>query len=151
DRRRDNFSRLSGEAVVNMLRLGITSRDIMTKDAFENAIAVTMAFGGSTNAVLHLLAIAREAEVDLTLEDFDRVAFRVPPQRDHEPFGRCVMNVGDKTGGVPVVMEALLDGRHLHGDALTVTGKTVAENLAQIEPPDPDGHILRALDNPFHH
>lgn len=151
DRRRDNFSRLSGEAVVNMLRLGITSRDIMTKDAFENAIAVTMAFGGSTNAVLHLLAIAREAEVDLTLEDFDRVASRVPHLGDLKPFGRYVMNDVDKIGGVPVVMKALLDAGLLHGDALTVTGKTVAENLAHIEPPDPDGHILRALDNPIHH
>lgn len=151
DRRRDNFSRLSGEAVVNMLRLGITSRDIMTKEAFENAIAVTMAFGGSTNAVLHLLAIAREAEVDLTLDDFDRVASRVPHLGDLKPFGRYVMNDVDKIGGVPVVMKALLDAGLLHGDALTVTGKTVAENLAHIEPPDPDGHILRALDNPIHH
>jgi len=151
DRRRDNFSRLSGEAVVNMLRLGITSRDIMTKEAFENAIAVTMAFGGSTNAVLHLLAIAREAEVDLSLDDFDRVASRVPHLGDLKPFGRYVMNDVDKIGGVPVVMKALLDAGLLHGDALTVTGKTVAENLAHIEPPDPDGHILRALDNPIHH
>jgi len=151
DRRRDNFSRLSGEAVVNMLRLGITSRDIMTKEAFENAIAVTMAFGGSTNAVLHLLAIAREAEVDLSLDDFDRVASRVPHLGDLKPFGRYVMNDVDKIGGVPVVMKALLDAGLLHGDALTVTGKTVAENLAHIEPPDPDGHILRALDDPIHH
>src|SRR5699024_10978003 len=151
DRRRDNFSRLSGEAVVNMLRLGITSRDIMTKDAFENAIAVTMAFGGSTNAVLHLLAIAREAEVDLTLEDFDRVASRVPHLGDLKPFGRYVMNDVDRIGGVPVIMKALLDAGLLHGDCLTVTGKTVAENLAHIAPPDPDGKILRALDNPIHH
>ncbi len=150
DRRRDNFARLSGEAVVNMLRLGITARDIMTKEAFENAIAVTMAFGGSTNAVLHLLAIAREAEVDLTLDDFDRVASRVPHLGDLKPFGRYVMNDVDKIGGVPVVMKALLDAGLLHGDALTVTGKTVAENLAHIEPPDPDGHILRAIENPIH-
>lgn len=150
DRRRDNFSRLSGEAVVNMLRLGLTARDIMTKEAFENAIAVTMAFGGSTNAVLHLLAIAREAEVDLTLDDFDRVASKVPHLGDLKPFGRYVMNDVDKIGGVPVVMKALLDAGLLHGDAMTVTGKTVAENLAHIEPPDPDGHILRAIENPIH-
>jgi len=150
DRRRDNFAHTSGEAVVNMLRLGITARDIMTKEAFENAIAVTMAFGGSTNAVLHLLAIAREAEVDLTLDDFDRVASRVPHLGDLKPFGSYVMNDVDKIGGVPVVMRALLDAGLLHGDALTVTGKTVAENLAHIEPPDPDGQILRAIDDPIH-
>ncbi|MGO1340487.1 MAG: dihydroxy-acid dehydratase [Cellulosimicrobium funkei] len=151
DRRRDAFAHRSGEAVVNLLRLGITARDIMTKEAFENAIAVVMAFGGSTNAVLHLLAIAHEAEVDLTLADFDRVASRVPHLGDLKPFGRYVMNDVDRIGGVPVVMKALLDAGLLHGDALTVTGRTVAENLAEIDPPDPDGKILRALDDPIHH
>src|SRR5665648_514505 len=151
DRRRDAFALRSGEAVVNLLRLGITARQIMTKDAFENAIAVVMAFGGSTNAVLHLLAIAHEAEVDLSLDDFARVAARVPHLGDLKPFGRYVMNDVDRIGGVPVVMKALLDAGLLHGDCLTVTGKTVAENLADIAPPDPDGKILRALDNPIHH
>src|SRR5690606_8255072 len=151
DRRRDAFAHRSGEAVVNLLRLGITARDVMTKEAFENAIAVVMAFGGSTNAVLHLLAIAHEAEVDLTLADFDRVASRVPHLGDLKPFGRYVMNDVDRIGGVPVVMRALLDAGLLHGDALTVTGRTVAENLADIDPPDPDGRILRALDDPIHH
>jgi dihydroxy-acid dehydratase len=151
DRRRDSFSRKSGEAVVNLLRLGITSRDIMTKKAFENAIAVTMAFGGSSNAVLHLLAIAREAGVDLTLEDFNRIGDKVPHLGDLKPFGQYVMTDVDKVGGVPVVMKALLDAGLVHGDALTVTGKTVAENLAGINPPDPDGKVLRALDNPLHH
>ncbi|MFH6688387.1 dihydroxy-acid dehydratase [Cellulosimicrobium funkei] len=151
DRRRDAFAHRSGEAVVNLLRLGITARDIMTKEAFENAIAVVMAFGGSTNAVLHLLAIAHEAEVDLTLADFDRVASRVPHLGDLKPFGRYVMNDVDRIGGVPVVMKALLDAGLLHGDALTVTGRTVAENLADIDPPDPDGKILRSLDDPIHH
>src|SRR5690606_36283867 len=132
DRRRDAFAHRSGEAVVNLLRLGITARDVMTKEAFENAIAVVMAFGGSTNAVLHLLAIAHEAEVDLTLADFDRVASRVPHLGDLKPFGRYVMNDVDRIGGVPVVMKALLDAGLLHGDALTVTGRTVAENLADI-------------------
>src|SRR5450830_1620049 len=151
DRRRDAFALRSGEAVVNLLRLGITARQIMTKEAFENAIAVVMAFGGSTNAVLHLLAIAHEAEVDLSLDDFARVAARVPHLGDLKPFGRYVMNDVDRIGGVPVVMKALLDAGLVHGDCLTVTGKTVAENLAEIAPPDPDGKILRALDNPIHH
>jgi dihydroxy-acid dehydratase len=150
DRRRDVWAHRSGEAVVNLLRLGITARDILTKEAFENAIAVVMAFGGSTNAVLHLLAIAYEAEVDLTLDDFSRVADRVPHLGDLKPFGRYVMNDVDRIGGVPVVMKALLDAGLLHGDALTVTGRTMAENLADIAPPDPDGKILRAMDNPIH-
>ena len=150
DRRRDTFAVRSGEAVVNLLRLGITARQIMTKEAFENAIAVVMAFGGSTNAVLHLLAIAHEAEVDLTLDDFTRIAARVPHLGDLKPFGRYVMSDVDRIGGVPVVMKALLDAGLLHGECLTVTGRTVAENLAEFNPPDPDGKILRALDNPIH-
>jgi dihydroxy-acid dehydratase len=150
DRRRDAFALRSGEAVVELLRRGITTRQIMTKEAFENAIAVVMAFGGSTNAVLHLLAMAYEAEVDLTLDDFARVAARVPHLGDLKPFGRYVMNDVDRIGGVPVVMKALLDAGLLNGDCLTVTGRTVAENLAEVNPPDPDGKILRALDNPIH-
>ncbi|GAA5225573.1 dihydroxy-acid dehydratase [Paeniglutamicibacter antarcticus] len=150
DRRRDMFARASGEAVVELLRKGITARDIMTKKAFENAIAVTMAFGGSTNAVLHLLAIAREAEVDLTLADFNRIGDKIPHLGDLKPFGRYVMTDVDKIGGVPVIMKALLDAGLIHGDCLTVTGKTVAENLAEINPPDVDGKILRSLDNPIH-
>ena len=150
DRRRDNWAHRSGEAVVNLLREGITARDILTKKAFENAIAVTMAFGGSTNAVLHLLAIAREAEVDLTLDDFNRIADKVPHLGDLKPFGQYVMNDVDRVGGVPVLMKALLDAGLIHGDALTVTGKTVAENLAGINPPDPDGKIIRSLNNPIH-
>ena len=150
DRRRDNWAHRSGEAVVELLRKGITARDIMTKKAFENAIAVLMAFGGSTNAVLHLLAIAREAEVDLSLDDFNRIADKVPHLGDLKPFGRYVMNDVDRVGGVPVVMKALLDAGLLHGDVLTVTGKTMAENLEGINPPDPDGKIIRALSNPIH-
>ncbi|SDL55822.1 dihydroxy-acid dehydratase [Tessaracoccus oleiagri] len=150
DRRRDAFARRSGEAVVEMLRQGITARDIITRESLENAIAVVMAFGGSTNAVLHLLAIAHEADVDLTLADFSRIADRVPHLGDLKPFGRYVMYDLDQKGGVPVVMKALLDAGLLHGDCLTVTGKTVAENLEGINPPDPDGKILRALDNPIH-
>ncbi len=150
DKRRDEFARKSGEAVVEMLRRGITARDILTKEAFENAIAVVMAFGGSTNAVLHLLAIAREAEVELTLADFTRIGNKVPHLADVKPFGRHVMKDVDEIGGVPVVMRALLDAGLLHGDCLTVTGKTMAENLAHIAPPDPDGKVLRAMNDPIH-
>jgi dihydroxy-acid dehydratase len=150
DRRRDGFARRSGEAVVELLRRGITARDILTKEAFENAIAVVMAFGGSTNAVLHLLAIAYEAEVALSLDDFSRIGSKVPHLADVKPFGRHVMSHVDHVGGVPVVMKALLDAGLMHGDCLTVTGKTVAENLAAIAPPDPDGKVLRALDKPIH-
>ena len=150
DRRRDGFARKSGEAVVGLLRRGITARDIMTKEAFENAIAVVMAFGGSTNAVLHLLAIAHEAEVDLTLDDFMRVGAKVPHLADVKPFGQYVMTDIDRVGGVPVVMRALLDAGLLHGDCLTVTGKTMAENLADIAPPDVDGKVVRAMQQPIH-
>ncbi len=150
DRRRDGFARKSGEAVVNLLRQGITARDIMTKEAFENAIAVVMAFGGSTNAVLHLLAIANEAEVDLTLDDFVRVGAKVPHLADVKPFGQYVMTDVDRVGGVPVVMRALLDAGLLHGDCLTVTGRTMAENLADIAPPDVDGKVVRAMKEPIH-
>lgn len=150
DRRRDYYAHRSGEAVVNLIRQGITARDIMTKKAFENAIAVVMAFGGSTNAVLHLLAIAREAEVDLKLEDFNRIADKVPHIGDLKPFGQYVMNDVDRVGGVPVVMKALLDAGLLHGDALTVTGKTLAENLAEMNLLPLDGEVIRTLDNPIH-
>jgi dihydroxy-acid dehydratase len=151
DRRRDGIARRSGEAVVELLRRGITTRDIITKESLENAIAVVMAFGGSTNAVLHLLAIAHEAEVALTLDDFHRVGSRVPLLADVKPFGRYVMSDVDRVGGVPVVMRALLDAGLLHGDCLTVTGRTVAENLAGLAPPDPDGDILRAAATPLDH
>ena len=150
DRRRDTWAERSGEAVVNLLSKGITARQIMTKKAFENAISVLMAFGGSTNAILHLLAIAREAEVDLTIDDFNAIADRVPHLGDLKPFGQYVMNDVDKVGGVPVLMKALLDAGLLHGDVLTVTGKTMAENLEGINPPDPDGKIIRAMNNPIH-
>ncbi|SKQ59328.1 dihydroxy-acid dehydratase [Mycobacteroides abscessus] len=150
DKRREEYARKSGEAVVEMLRRGITARDILTKEAFENAIAVVMAFGGSTNAVLHLLAIAKEAEVELSLADFTRIGNKVPHLADVKPFGRHVMKDVDEIGGVPVVMRALLDAGLLHGDCLTVTGKTMAENLAHIAPPDPDGKVLRAMNDPIH-
>ena len=150
DARRDTYAVRSGEAVVELIRRGITARRIMTKEAFENAITVVMALGGSTNAVLHLLAIAHEAEVDLTLEDFNRIGDRTPHLADVKPFGRYVMTDIDRIGGVPVVLKALLDAGLLHGDCLTVTGRTMAENLADIAPPDPDGRIIHAMSDPIH-
>jgi dihydroxy-acid dehydratase len=150
DRRRDEYARQSGEAVVRMLERGITARQVMTREAFDNAITVVMALGGSTNAVLHLLAIAHEADVALTLDDFNRIGDRTPHLADVKPFGRYVMSDVDRVGGVPVVMRALLDAGLLHGDALTVTGRTVAENLAEINAPDPDGKVIRALSDPLH-
>jgi len=149
DRRRDGISRASGEAVVNLIAQGITARDIITRASLENAIAVVMAFGGSTNAVLHLLAIAHEAEVELDMHDFHRIGSKVPLLADVKPFGRYVMSDVDRVGGVPVVMRALLDAGLLNGDCLTVTGRTVAENLARIPSPDPDGDILRAMSAPL--
>jgi dihydroxy-acid dehydratase len=150
DRRRDYFARRSGEAVVEMLRKGITARDILTKEAFENAITVAMALGGSTNVVLHLLAIAHEAQVELTIDDFNRIGDKVPHLADMKPFGRYVMADIDRQGGIPVLMKALLDAGLLHGDCLTVTGKTVAENLADLNPDELDGKVLRKMDNPIH-
>ncbi len=150
DERRDRAAREAGAAVVRLLERGITARQILTKKAFENAIAVVMALGGSTNAVLHLLAIAHEAQVDLTLDDFNRIGDATPHLADVKPFGRYVMNDIDRVGGVPVVMKALLDAGLIHGDALTVTGRTIAENLAELTPSEPDGKIIHALDNPIH-
>ena len=149
DRRRDDYAIKSGAAVVELIRKGITTRQILTKKAFENAITILMALGGSTNAVLHLLAIAHEAEVDLTLEDFERVGAKVPLLGDLKPFGKYVMTDVDKVGGIPVILRALLDAGLLHGECLTVTGKTMAENLKDITPPDPDGEILKAVKNPI--
>jgi len=149
DRRREDDARAAGAAVVEMLRLGITPRMIMTKAAFENAIAVTSALGGSTNAVLHLLAIANEAGVELELDDFNRVAARVPHIADMKPGGKFHMSDLDRVGGVPVVLKHLLDAGLLHGDVITVTGKTMAENLAAIDPPRPDGVVVYPVDRPI--
>ncbi|MDN5806901.1 MAG: dihydroxy-acid dehydratase [Brevibacterium sp.] len=149
-RDRTMFARKSGDAVVNLLRQGITAKDIITRESLHNAIAVVMAFGGSTNAVLHLLAIAHEAGVELKLDDFNEIGDKVPHLGNVKPFGQYVMNDVFKIGGVPVIMKALLDNGLLNGDCMTVTGKTVAENLEHINPPDPDGKILRAMNNPIH-
>ena len=150
DGRREGDARRAGEAVVNLLRLGITPRMIMSKKAFENAIAITSALGGSTNAVLHLLALANEAGVELHLDDFNRIAAKVPHIADMKPGGRFHMSDLDRIGGVPVVMRHLLDAGLLHGDCLTVTGKTMAENLAEIDPPAPDGVVVHPLSKPIH-
>ncbi len=150
DRRRDMYAHRSGEAVVNLLRQGITTGDILTKEAFENAIALAMALGGSTNVVLHLLAIAREAQVDVTLHDFNRIGDKVPHIADMKPFGKYVMNDVDRHGGIPVIMKAMLDEGLIHGDALTVTGKTVAENLRELNPDPIDGEVIHSFDNPIH-
>jgi dihydroxy-acid dehydratase len=149
DRRRTGLAHRSGEAVVRLLDEGITARDILTREAFDNAITVLMALGGSTNAVLHLLAIANEAEVPLDLFDFRRIGATVPQLADVRPFGRHVMVDVDRVGGIPVVMKTLLDAGLLHGEALTVTGRTLADNLAAIDPPDPDGQVLRTVHDPL--
>ncbi len=150
DSRRDVDARRAGEAVVNLLRLGIYPRDIMTKKAFENAISIVNALGGSTNAVLHLLAIANEAGVALSLDDFNRIAAKVPHIADTKPGGKYHMTDIDRIGGVPVVLKHLLDAGLLHGDVLTCTGKTMAENLAEIDPPAPDNDVVHTVSNPIH-
>jgi dihydroxy-acid dehydratase len=149
DTRREVDARRAGEAVMNLARQGIRARQILTREAFENAITVVMALGGSTNAVLHLLAIAHEARVELTLDDFDRIGRRTPHLADVKPFGAYVMNDVHRIGGVPVVMRALLDAGLLHGDALTVTGRTLGEELSALQPPDPDGKVLHAVSSPL--
>ena len=150
DPRREIDAELAGAAVMNLARLGIYPRDIMTKKAFENAIAIVNALGGSTNAVLHLLAIANEAGVALDLDDFNRIAARVPHIADTKPAGKYHMTDIDRIGGIPVVMKHLLDAGLMHGDVLTCTGKTMAENLAQINPPAPDGEVVHSLSAPIH-
>ena len=150
DYRREVFARESGIAVTKLLETGLRPRDILTKDAFTNAIAVVMALAGSTNAVLHLLAIAHEAGVELELDDFDRISRAVPHLVDVRPAGRFVMQDLDRVGGVPVVMKELLDAGLLNGDAMTVTGTTIAENLAEVSPPAPDGTVVRAFSEPIH-
>jgi len=150
DKRRDSDAERAGQAVVNLARLGIYPRDIMTKKAFENAIAILSALGGSTNAVLHLLAIANEAGVDLALEDFNRIAAKVPHIADTKPGGKYHMTDIDRVGGVPVVLKHLLDAGLLHGDVMTCSGKTMAESLAEYDPPAPDGDVVHPLSSPIH-
>ena len=150
DRRRDDLAYESGRAVVRLIEQGIRPRQIMTKEAFQNAIAITMAVGGSTNAVLHLMAIAHEARVDLSMEDFNAVGRKVPHIADMKPHGRFHMADLDAVGGVQVVMKALLEKGLLHGDCMTVTGKTLAENIEALDPPAPDGTVVHPLNKPIH-
>jgi dihydroxy-acid dehydratase len=150
DPRRDTFAHQSGVAVVELLRRGITARDVVTREALENAISVVSAVGGSTNAVLHLLAIAAEARVELTIDDFDRIARRVPHIADTKPGGRYVMNDLDRIGGVPVVLRELLEAGLLHGDCMTVSGRTMAEEIAALDPPKVDGVIVHPVSDPIH-
>ena len=149
DQRRTPLAEQAGAAVINLLKQGITTSDIITKKSLENAITVVMALGGSTNAVLHLPAIAHELGIDLSLEDFKRIGARVPLLADLKPFGEYVMFDMDKVGGVPVVMKILLDEGLLHGDCMTVTGKTVAENLRDIAPAAADGKVIHPANKPF--
>jgi dihydroxy-acid dehydratase len=150
DRRRDDYSHASGVAVLNLLRQGIRPRDIITRGSLENAIAVVMAVGGSTNAVLHLLAIAAEAEVELHLDDFNKVAAKVPHLADTKPHGKYHMVDIDRIGGVPVVIAMLAAEGLIHTDEMTVTGRTVGENLDLIKAPAPDGEVIHTFDNPIH-
>ncbi len=147
DIRKTEESQRAGEAALRLVQQGVTPRDIMTRHAFENAITVALCMGGSTNVVLHLLAIAHEAQVDLTLDDFDQISERTPYIANMRPAGQYVMSDLDRIGGLPQVMKRLLNAGLLHGDALTVTGKTVEENLADVEIRE-DQDILHATDNP---
>jgi dihydroxy-acid dehydratase len=149
DARREVLARDSGGAVIEMIRQGITARDIITPRSIENAITVVMAMGGSTNSVLHLPAIAHEAGFELDLADFQRISDRTPLLADLKPFGEHLMYDLDRVGGVPVVMRILLDAGLLHGDCLTVTGKTVADNLDALRIPEPDGVVVHPLVDPL--
>jgi len=148
DPRLRDYARRSGEAVMALAEAGTTARQIMTRPAFENAITTVMALGGSTNAVLHLLAIAHEAGVDLELEDFDRISRNTPHVGDLKPFGRYHMVDLDRVGGVPSVLRALLDEGLLNGDTLTVTGKTMAENLSEVAPSEGED-VIRPFTRPL--
>ncbi len=139
----------AGEAVLELIKQDIKPGDIMTREAFENAITVVIALGGSTNAVLHLLAMAHAANVKLELDDFTRVGVRVPLLADVKPSGKYLMSELIAIGGIQPLMKILLDAGLLHGDCMTVTGKTMAENLADVTPYPADQDIVRPLDNPI--
>ncbi len=149
DARREVLARDSGRAVIEMIRQGITARDIITPRSIENAITLIMALGGSTNSILHMPAIAHEAGFELDLDDFQRISDRTPLVANLKPFGEYLMFDLDRVGGVPLVMKMLLDAGLLHGDCLTVTGKTLAENLAAVRIPEPDGVVVRPLTAPI--
>ena len=150
DPRRTDIAYRSGAAAVRLLDTGVRPRQILTRKAFENAITVVMALGGSTNAVLHLMAIAHEAGVALSLDDFDRIGRRVPHLANLRPGGQYVMADLDRVGGLPIVLKALLNAGLLHGECLTVTGATLAENLTALDVPTPDGSVVYPIDRPLH-
>jgi dihydroxy-acid dehydratase len=139
----------AGAAVLELLKQNIKPSDIMTKEAFENAITIVIALGGSTNAVLHILAMANAAKVDITLDDFTRIGKHVPLVADLKPSGHYMMTELIEIGGIQPLMKILLDKGLLHGDCLTVTGKTLAENLANVKPYPEDQDIIHSLDNPI--
>jgi dihydroxy-acid dehydratase len=141
--------KLAGDAILNLLKLDIKPKDIMTKKAFENAITIVMVLGGSTNAVLHLIAMARAVDVDITLDDFQRISEKTPLLADLKPSGKYVMEDLQGIGGTPAVMRYLLDNGFLHGDCLTVTGRTVRQNLENTKPIPTENPIIRMLDNPI--
>jgi dihydroxy-acid dehydratase len=146
DNRNLDVAHEAGKYIYSMLERGVKPRDIMTKDAFENAIRLVLSMGGSTNAVLHLLAMAREAEVDLTIEDFDRLSLETPYLTDLRPGGKYVMSDVDRSGGVQVVLKELLDAGLLHGDAVTINGKTIGENLEGVTT-KPDEKVIYSVSN----
>lgn len=138
-----------GKAIRNLLELDLKPRDIMTREAFENAITLVMVLGGSTNAVLHLLAIAHSVGIELTIDDFQKISDKTPFLADLKPSGKYVMEDLFNVGGVPAVMKLLLEAGYLHGDCMTVTGKTMAENLAEIEPLQTGQQIIRPFEEPI--
>ena len=148
DRRGEGIAYTAGPALYNLLEKDLKPRDIITKESLENAIMVVLAMGGSTNAVLHLLAIANEAKVELAIDDFDRLARTTPYLTDLRPGGQFVMSDVDWAGGVQVVLNQLLDAGLLHGDCITVTGKTMAENLAGMAIQEPDGKVIYPITQP---
>ena len=142
-------AKLAGDAMLNMLKKDLKPRDIMTKKAFENAITLVMVLGGSTNAVLHLIAMARAVDVDITLDDFQRISDKTPFLADLKPSGKYVMEDLQQYGGTPAVMKYLLEKGMLHGDCMTCTGNTVADNLANVRPIAPDNPIVMPVENPI--
>ena len=149
DARREDIVYETGKACGRLIELGIKPSDIFTIDAFENAITMLNAVGGSTNGILHLLALANEAKIKLSYDDFERIRKRTPHLADMKPGGEYVMNSLDKVGGIPLIMKKLLDNNLIHGDALTVTGKTIKDNLQNVKI-SAEQKIVRSIENPLH-
>ena len=151
DDRREKIVYDTGLACANLLKLGIKPLDILTFEAFENAITMLNAVGGSTNGILHLLALSHEAGIKLSYDDFERIRKKTPHLADMKPGGSYVMNSLDKIGGIPFVLKKLLDQNLIHGDEITVTGKTIQENINEFSMPDaPEQQIVKSTENPIH-